>query len=185
MNILSSVERSLLGFKVFGRGSVVKPFPRFIKGGRYITIGEECFFGEGLVMSATDEFQGVPYQPVLKVGNRCTFGSDAFFSCTTRIEVEDDVLASARVFIGDSYHDYRNVHLPVSRQPMGGAAPVKIGAGSFLGIGCVILPGTTLGKGCYVGANAVVHGTFDDHCVLAGVPARVIRRYDALEEQWI
>jgi acetyltransferase-like isoleucine patch superfamily enzyme len=41
----------------------------------------------------------------------------------------------------------------------------------------VILPGTVLGRNVVVGAGAVVRGTFPDHCVIAGVPARIVRRY--------
>jgi acetyltransferase-like isoleucine patch superfamily enzyme len=56
---------------------------------------------------------------------------------------------------------------------------VSIGAGSWLGTACVILPGTVLGRNVVVGAGAVVRGTFPDRCVVAGVPARIVRRYVA------
>ena len=56
-------------------------------------------------------------------------------------------------------------------------SPVRIGSGSWLGTGVVILPGTTLGKNVVVGAGAVVRGRFPDHCVIAGVPAQIVRRY--------
>jgi hypothetical protein len=50
--------------------------------------------------------------------------------------------------------------------------------GSWLGAGAVILPGTRLGRNTVVGAGAVVRGDYPDHAVLAGVPAKVVRRYD-------
>ena len=59
---------------------------------------------------------------------------------------------------------------------------VSIGDYSFLGVGCIILPGVTLGKGCIVGAGAVVNRSFPNHSIVAGVPARVIGstlKYDA------
>ena len=55
--------------------------------------------------------------------------------------------------------------------------PVLIGTGSWLGTGVVVLPGSRLGRNVVVGAGAVVRGTFPDHCVIAGVPARIVRRY--------
>ena len=55
--------------------------------------------------------------------------------------------------------------------------PVRIGTGIWLGTHVVILPGTVLGRNVVVGAGAVVRGIFPDHCVIAGVPARIVRRY--------
>lgn len=54
---------------------------------------------------------------------------------------------------------------------------VSIGSGSWLGANAVILPGTTLGRNTVVAAGAVVRGTFPDHVVLGGVPAKVLRHY--------
>lgn len=46
-----------------------------------------------------------------------------------------------------------------------------------------ILAGTIIGKNCVVGANSVVKGKFDNYCVIAGNPARVIKKFDG--ERWI
>ena len=43
----------------------------------------------------------------------------------------------------------------------------------------VVLPGTRLGRTTGVAAGAVVRGEHPDHAVLAGVPAKVVRRWDA------
>ncbi len=53
---------------------------------------------------------------------------------------------------------------------------IEIGANCFLGCNSIILKGTELGEGCVVGAGAVVSGKFGDNCVIAGNPARVIRK---------
>jgi len=55
---------------------------------------------------------------------------------------------------------------------------IRIGKNCFIGCNSIILKGTVLGEGCVVGAGAVVAGKFDDNCVIAGNPARVIRRLD-------
>jgi acetyltransferase-like isoleucine patch superfamily enzyme len=41
----------------------------------------------------------------------------------------------------------------------------------------VVLPGTRLGRNVVVAANAVVRGEVPDHCVVAGAPAKVVRRF--------
>ena len=66
-------------------------------------------------------------------------------------------------------------------QPIGAQWPVnsavRIGAGSWLGTGAVILPGSTIGRNVVVAAGAVVRGDVPDRCVVAGIPARVVRAY--------
>lgn len=52
--------------------------------------------------------------------------------------------------------------------------PVVIADGCWIGANSIILPGTTLNRGCIVGAGAVVKGEFKAGSVLAGNPAKVI-----------
>jgi acetyltransferase-like isoleucine patch superfamily enzyme len=58
------------------------------------------------------------------------------------------------------------------------AKEIRIGRDCFIGCNTLILKGTVLGDGCVVGAGAVVSGKFEDKCVIAGNPARVIRKLD-------
>lgn len=54
-------------------------------------------------------------------------------------------------------------------------APVKIGDNCWLGGGCIINPGVTLGNNVIVGAGAVVTKSFPDNVVIGGNPAKIIR----------
>lgn len=70
------------------------------------------------------------------------------------------------------------------RDPHGGesdlipAREIAIGKNCFIGCNSIILKGTVLGDGCVVGAGAVVAGRFEDNCVIAGNPARIIRKLE-------
>lgn len=55
------------------------------------------------------------------------------------------------------------------------AKEIHIGKNCFIGCNSIILKGTVLGDNCVVGAGAVVSGKFEDNCVIAGNPAKVIR----------
>ncbi len=57
---------------------------------------------------------------------------------------------------------------------------IKIGRNCFIGCNAIILKGTELGDGCVVGAGAVVSGKFEAGSVIAGNPARVIRKMEKL-----
>ena len=57
--------------------------------------------------------------------------------------------------------------------------------GGFVALAsAVVLPGTVIGEHVTVAAGAVVRGVVPDRCVVAGVPAKVVRRWDA-ERGWV
>jgi acetyltransferase-like isoleucine patch superfamily enzyme len=93
------------------------------------------------------------------------------------VVIGDDVMTGPNCYVTDQNHVYADPATPVGQQ-WPAEDPVDIGPGSWLGAGAVILPGTRLGRNTVVGAGAVVRGEFPDHAVLAGVPAKMIRRYD-------
>lgn len=50
-----------------------------------------------------------------------------------------------------------------------------IGKNSFIGAGCIILPGVEIGDHCVCAAGSVVTKSIPAHCIAAGNPAKVIR----------
>lgn len=48
----------------------------------------------------------------------------------------------------------------------------------MLGAGCVLLGDIEVGDGAVVGANSVVTKSVPAGCVVAGVPARIVKRPD-------
>jgi len=70
--------------------------------------------------------------------------------------------------------------LPHYRDSFSGQPDTVIGPDCWIGHGALILPGARLGAGVTVGAGAVVSGDVPAYAIVAGNPARVIRRrYDA------
>jgi galactoside O-acetyltransferase len=59
------------------------------------------------------------------------------------------------------------------------ARPVVIGDNVWVGFDSVIAPGVELGRGCVIACKTVVTEDVPDYAVLAGSPARVVRRLDA------
>lgn len=60
-------------------------------------------------------------------------------------------------------------------------APIRIGAGSWIGAGAVILGGTTLGRCVNVAPNSVVSGEVPDYAVVVGNPARVLMKNEVIK----
>ena len=52
--------------------------------------------------------------------------------------------------------------------------PVSIGDYTFIGTSSVILPGSTIGKGCIIGAGSVVNGIIPDYAIASGNPVQII-----------
>lgn len=114
--------------------------------------------------------------PVVSIGDRCLIGRGSGIVGHFSIEIGDDVWTGHNVYITDQNHGYEDVSLPISKQSQPERA-VKIGSGSWLGYGSVVLPGVTIGEHCVIGANSVVTRDVPSYSVAVGVPARVIKRY--------
>jgi acetyltransferase-like isoleucine patch superfamily enzyme len=97
----------------------------------------------------------------------------------TTITVGDDVMfASENQVRTDDGHPIFDV---VSGRRVNPSLDVTIGNHVWVGWGGVLLGGTTIGDGSVVGMRALVKGRFPNNCVVAGVPATMIRRDVAWE----
>lgn len=151
--------------------------PALIIGHSRIHIGADVVVHPGAFFSVVEEHHGVEYEPRLSIGDGTVIGFDMVIGCCGSVEIGKNVLTADRVYIGDTFHEYRDVSLPVIKQGLGGPEPVAIGDGAFLGINCAILPGVTIGEGGYVAANAVVTDDIPAHSLAVGNPARVVRKW--------
>jgi acetyltransferase-like isoleucine patch superfamily enzyme len=150
---------------------------------QWIVLGTHCIIGEGVSMSA-GFLPGIDLgpEPIVRIGSGCVIGRDSHIVGHHSITLGDDVWTGPGVYITDENHSYDDPDLPIGKQWPRNEA-VSIGAGSWIGTGAVILPGATIGRNVVVAANAVVRGVVPDHSVVAGAPARVVRRYTP-EDGW-
>ena len=158
--------------------------PTTIFNEQYISIGADTLIGPGVALSAGM----VPGQecitnPVVSIGDRCLIGKGSGIVGHFSIEIGDDVWTGHHVYITDQNHGYEDITRPISRQSQAERA-VRIGSGSWLGHGTIVLPGVSIGEHVVIGANSVVTGNIPSNSVAVGAPARVIRRY-ADGEGWV
>jgi len=135
-------------------------------------IGADCSLSAGMVPGQT-----CLTDRVVTIGDRCLIGKGSGIVGHFSIEIGDDVWTGHHVYITDQNHDYRDISSPIGRQSMP-EKPVKIGSGSWIGFGSVILPGAEIGEHVVIGANSVVAGPIPSYSVAVGAPARVIRRFE-------
>ena len=105
---------------------------------------------------------------------RATFPGDSpncYIQAFNGIEIGDFTNLGPGVGLISANHD------PLRNDRWLKAPPIRLGKHCWLGMNAVILPGVQLGDYTVVGAGAVVTRSFPDgHCVLAGNPAREIRK---------
>ncbi len=170
-------------FRAIGTGTRLA-FPQgTVFGAPWIEIGDHCVIGQHVTLTA-GMMPGLDLgsRTVLRLGSGVVLGRGSHVVADMTVTVEDDVFCGPYVYITSTNHSYDDPEQPVGRQwPR--SAPVSIGRGSWLGAGAVILPGARLGRNVVVAAESVVRGEVPDHAVVAGAPARVVRRWNA-EDGW-
>ena len=107
----------------------------------------------------------------IKVGKNVFINACCKFQDQGGIEIGNGVLIGHNVTLATLNHDERPSH----RQNIY-SKPIKIGDNVWIGSNATILQGVTIGNGAIVGANAVVTHDISENTIVAGVPAKIIRK---------
>lgn len=168
-----------------GRGTLIGFPPGSLLNTDSVSIGDGTLISPFVTLAVGMPGETIPPErrPVIRIGSQCSIGRGNSIVARRGIVIEDDVTTAPNVYITDHNHNYDDPDVPIARQwPV--EAAVRVGAGSWLGTGAVILPGADIGRNVTVAAGAVVRGVVPDRCVVAGAPARVVRRFQP-DEGWV
>lgn len=119
----------------------------------------------------TNIYRNAEINGPVSIGEGCLINRDGYIRGNTTI--------GERVFIGPFVRIVTDSHEigDSSRRAGANRSPaIAIGDGTWIGAGVTVLGGVTIGKGCVVAAGAVVVHDVEDNTLVAGVPARPIRR---------
>lgn len=165
-------------FGAFGAGTAIGFPASTLYGEAHIHIGAETLIGCWVTLAAgySPDQATVPDR-ALVIGDRCVIGLRSGIVAHESITIADDVWFGQDVFVTDANHGFTDLDVPIGQQ-LGPHQPVTIGAGSWIGHGAIVLPGTQIGRHVVVAAGSVVRGRIPDNAVVAGVPARVLRIVD-------
>jgi lipopolysaccharide O-acetyltransferase len=183
------LRNRMLASKLGVRKLRIGPRPH-LRGLACITMGEDFSAGEGLWLEAITHYGEQHFSPRLVIGNHVRISLWSHIACTHSVTIGDPVLIGSKVIITDHNHGVfghqaTSPMIPPAQRPLDQNRSVKIGDRVWLGDGVVVCPGVVMGEGSVAGANAVVTDGCSAVHMVAGVPARPIRRYDAAQGSWI
>lgn len=148
---------------------------KFLIGGEYISIGDDCCFGFDLYLTAWKIGED---DPLIVFGKNCSIGSWNHISASNQIIIGDGLLTGKWVTIVDNSHgetDFESLHTRPWLRPIVSKGPIIIGKNVWIGDKATILPNVTIGDGAVIAANSVVTKDVPAYCVVGGNPAKIIK----------
>jgi acetyltransferase-like isoleucine patch superfamily enzyme len=151
------------------------------------SLGPDCIFESGVLIFHPENVRlgrnvYVGHYTILKgyyknelvIGDETWIGQQCFFHAAGGITIGDHVGIGPGVKVLTSLHGEAGREVPIFNAPVA-FKPVLIEDDADIGVGAIILPGVTIGKGAQVGAGSVVTQDVAPYHVVAGSPARFLR----------
>jgi len=113
-------------------------------------------------------------KPVLTIGSNSTIGYGALISVSREVAIGDHCMIAPGCLIMDSDDHPVSPQKRLRGEPVDRAdvLPVRIGNNVWIGSGCVVLKGVTVGDNAVIAAHSVLTRDVEQNCVYAGFPAR-------------
>jgi acetyltransferase-like isoleucine patch superfamily enzyme len=190
-NVRRLVSNMLPGRPYLERGAWASWKVRVKGHAKNVRVSKGAYISEDVLIQVTDEKSRIeigrttlilPFAKlvasdggVIKIGERCTIHSfDVLYGFSGGLTIGDNVRIGVNSMFISGNHSFEDPTLGPNEQGSTSEG-IRIGGGSWIGAGAIILDGVSLPEKSVVGAGAVVTKTPADRCVLAGVPARPIR----------
>lgn len=152
-------------------------YPCNIRGEKYISIGSGSVILKDTLLNVWDNYQHII--PELSIGSNTYIGEHSHISTCNKVSIGDNVLTGRYVLISDNSHGHSTLndsYLHPLDRPLVSKGEITIGNNVWIGERVCIFGGVEIGDGSIIAANSVVTKSIPDHCVAAGVPAKVIKK---------
>ena len=152
-----------------------------------IYLGQNVVLGDNTKLLCTTSYNSEIFNPSPQIilGDRFHCTRNLTIQCCNSVYIENDVTIASDVFIIDYNHGFSPLTKNYLENNLSISSGVKISNGVWIGNQCIILGGVHIGEKTIVGAGSVVTKSFPSYCIIAGNPARIIKKYDFNTNSWI
>ncbi|NJD03795.1 MAG: acyltransferase [Ruminiclostridium sp.] len=120
----------------------------------------------------------------MKIGKCVLIGRQSMISTGGYMEIGDFCIFAPRVYVSDADHVFDDVYQPILQQGATLERSIIVEENCWFGINTVITGNITVGRCSIVAANSVVKSDVPPFCVVAGIPARIIKMYNPGTKKW-
>ena len=152
----------LRGMLFLGKNVEIHATPELAR----MEIGRWVHIGDGNSIRA--------HEGSLRIGDKAVFGANNVVNSYLDMEIGGSTLVADWCYICDFDHVTDSLDLPIKDQGIV-KGPVRIGPDTWVAAKVTVLRNTTVGRGCVLGAHAVVRGVVPDYSIAVGAPARVVK----------
>lgn len=165
-------------FKSFGKKSLIFPTFRLTCGLKYIKVGSCVRIGRHVEMTALNYYNGQLFKPEIVIGDGTCIRDYSQITAINSIRIGNGVLTGPNILITDNAHGAsvaKLLDMAPNQRPLFSKGPVIIEDNVWIGAKASIMPGVRIGKGAIIAANSVVTHDVPPYCVVAGIPAKVVK----------
>lgn len=141
-----------------------------------VFIGDYVYIGRGCKIECSPE-------AILSIDQNVNLAGYDFISCFTSLKIGANTQIGEFTSIRDSNHNYINVKETIESQGYN-KAKIVISDDVWIGRGCTVLKGLSIGRHTVIGANSVVNKDIPSYSVAVGSPAKVIKYFNFEIEEW-
>lgn len=150
------------------------------EGQKNISIGDYTTIASTSILGCWTKYgkQSFP-KASITIGNHCSIGEYNHITACNKITIGDGLLTGRYVIISDNSHgglSEEEANIQPSLRDLKSKGEVVIGNNVWLGDKVAVLSGVHIGNNVIVAANAVVTKDIPDSCMVAGVPAKIIKK---------
>ncbi len=163
-----------------GRGSFIERDVHVL-GWDALRIGRNVIVSTGTWLNVNNAAAG---ETRITIGDFSYIGRRNFISSGKIVVLGDYTMTGLDCHFLGANHHFTDPFRPYIATGVSDDASIRLGVNCWLGASVTVLGNVTIGHGCVIGAGALVNRDIPPFSIAVGNPARVIKRYDVIDQCW-